>query len=79
MVSEWSTVVSINVMSTIHHTESRPGPAALAAIALLCAACGVADQTDATGSSRADSAGVQIVRNTDDPLPRGELVQPGSM
>lgn len=54
----------------------RPRPAPLVAIALLCAACGVADRTDATGPTRTDSAGVQIVRNTDDPLPRWELVQP---
>ncbi|MCY4572596.1 MAG: hypothetical protein OXF01_07305, partial [Gemmatimonadetes bacterium] len=47
-----------------------------AAIALLCAGCGVPDQGEATGPSRTDSAGVEVVRNTDEPLRRGELVQP---
>ena len=46
------------------------------AIALICAGCGASDRSESTGASRADSAGVQIVRNTDDPLPRWELVQP---
>ena len=63
-------------MFDIHSRGSQPRAAPLVAIALLCAACGVADQTESTGPNRADSAGVQIVRNTDDPLPRGELVQP---
>ena len=43
---------------------------------MLCAGCGVSDRSEVTGPSRADSAGVEIVRNTDEPLPRGELVQP---
>ena len=43
---------------------------------LLCAGCGVADRSQATGPSRTDSAGVQIVRNADEPQRRGELVQP---
>ena len=47
-----------------------------AAIALLCAGCGVPDRSGSAGPSRTDSAGVEIVRNTDEPLRRGELVQP---
>ena len=47
-----------------------------AAIVLLCAGCGVSDRSDVAGPSRTDSAGVEIVRNADEPLRRGELVQP---
>ena len=46
------------------------------AIVLLCAGCGVSDRSEETRPSRADSAGVVVVRNTDQPWPRGELVQP---
>lgn len=46
------------------------------AIVLLCAGCGAADRGEAPGPSRTDSAGVEIVRNADDPLRRAELVQP---
>lgn len=47
-----------------------------AAIVLLCAGCGASDRIETAGPSRTDSAGVQIVRNADEPLRRGELVQP---
>ena len=47
-----------------------------AVIVLLSAGCGASDRSEAPGTSRTDSAGVQIVRNTDDPVRRGELVQP---
>lgn len=47
-----------------------------AAIVLLCAGCGASDRSEATGPSRTDSAGVEIVRSADEPLRRGELVQP---
>ena len=46
------------------------------AVVLLSAGCGVSDRSEVTGPGRADSAGVEIVRNTDEPLLRGELVQP---
>ena len=46
------------------------------AAVLLCAGCGVSDRSEVTRPSRADSAGVEIVRNGDEPLARGELVQP---
>ncbi|MYA63672.1 MAG: hypothetical protein F4139_00320 [Gemmatimonadetes bacterium] len=47
------------------------------AIVLLCAGCGVSDRSEEAGPGHADSAGVAIVRNADDPLlPRGELVHP---
>ena len=46
------------------------------AVVLLSAACGVSDRSEVTGPGRADSAGVEIVRNADEPLLRGELVQP---
>ncbi|MCY3942686.1 MAG: 6-bladed beta-propeller, partial [Gemmatimonadetes bacterium] len=46
------------------------------AIVVLCAGCGASDRSDVTGPSRADSTGVEIVRNADKPLLRGELVQP---
>ena len=46
------------------------------AVVLLSAGCGVSDRSEATGPGRADSAGVEIVRNADEPLLRGELVQP---
>jgi len=46
------------------------------AVVLLSAACGVSDRSEAIGPGRADSAGVEIVRNTDELRPRGELVQP---
>ena len=47
-----------------------------AATVLLLAGCGTSDRSEGTGPSRTDSAGVEIVRNADQPLPRGELVQP---
>ena len=43
---------------------------------LLCAGCGASDRSEEPLPSRADSGGVEIVRNTDQPWPRGELVQP---
>ena len=46
------------------------------ATVLLCAGCGVSDRSEAGGPVRADSAGIEIVRNADEPLPRGELVHP---
>ena len=46
------------------------------AIVLLCSGCGVSDRNEEPLPSRADSGGVEIVRNTDQPWPRGELVQP---
>ena len=45
-------------------------------IVLCCTACGASDRTEESLPSRVDSAGVAIVRNTDQPWPRGELVQP---
>lgn len=48
----------------------------LVAIILLCVACGVSDQREVAGPSRADSAGVEIVQNADEPRFLGELVQP---
>ena len=44
-----------------------------AAIVLLCAGCGVSDRREGAGPVRTDSAGVEIVWNTDEPLLRGEL------
>ena len=46
------------------------------AIVLLCAGCGASDRSEVEGPTRADSAGVEIVRNADKSLLRGELVQP---
>ena len=57
-------------------SASHPSRGFHVAIVLLSAGCGVSDRSEATGPGRADSAGVEIVRNTDEPLPRGELVQP---
>ena len=57
-------------------SASHPSRGCHVAIVLLSAGCGVSDRSEVTGPSRADSAGVEIVRNTDEPLPRGELVQP---
>ncbi|MYG80718.1 MAG: hypothetical protein F4187_02610 [Gemmatimonadetes bacterium] len=52
------------------------GRACHAAIVLLCAGCGVSDRGGTAGPSRTDSTGVEIVRNADEPLRRGELVLP---
>ena len=57
-------------------SASHPSRGCHVAIVLLSAGCGVSDRSEVTGPGRADSAGVEIVRNTDEPLPRGELVQP---
>ena len=59
-------------MFSIHHAFLR----SQVAVVLLSAGCGVSDRSEAIGPGRADSAGVEIVRNTDEPLARGELVQP---
>lgn len=61
-------------MSSIHHALRRSH----VAVVLLSAGCGVSDRSKAIGPGRSDSAGVEIVRNTDEPLARGELVQPAS-
>lgn len=60
------------VMSSIHSIVLRRH----VAIALLSAGCGDSDRNEATGAGRTDSAGVEIVRNVDEPRSRGELVQP---
>jgi len=57
-------------------SASHPSPGFYVAIVLLCAGCGVSDRSEATGPRRVDSAGVEIVRNSDEPLPYGELVEP---
>ncbi|MYA11306.1 MAG: hypothetical protein F4087_13550 [Gemmatimonadetes bacterium] len=62
--------------SAVRAGRSALGRVCRAAIVLLCAGCGVSDRSDVAGPSRTDSAGVEIVRNADEPLRRGELVQP---
>ena len=51
-------------------------PRCCVAIVMLCAGCGVSDRKEGAGPGRTDSAGVEIVWNTDEPLLRRELVQP---
>lgn len=52
------------------------GPVALLPVTLLSAGCDASDRIGKTGPGRSDSAGVEIVRNPDEPQLRGELVLP---
>lgn len=62
--------------AAVHPFAAVCSPSRHLAVILLCAGCGVSDRSEAPGPGRTDSAGVAIVRNTDAPAARGELVQP---
>ncbi len=52
------------------------GPVALLPVILLSTGCDRSDRSEEAGPGRSDSAGVEIVRNPDEPQLRGELLQP---